>query len=178
MRGWEGNLRPCVVWVKPWRHSGIFTWDPFSWTLRTLEVWVWVQSGTSLEEQGSHDLDLARGHKGPVKAYMHRDRKGSTHTYSFILSFCPEHSAVTSSSTLVTLYQMTFHHITFRKTVFLPTVKSVQPQSVRQAFFCISVKGAIEQIKRFKMKMFKLGQSAKFCSHFGFKTILNIRKVW
>jgi hypothetical protein len=47
--------------------------------LRTLEVWVWGLSGTSLEGQGSRDLDPVRGHKGPVKAYVQRDRKGSAH---------------------------------------------------------------------------------------------------
>jgi ribonuclease HI len=29
----------CVS-VKPWQHSDIFIWDPFSWTLRMREVWV------------------------------------------------------------------------------------------------------------------------------------------
>jgi hypothetical protein len=41
------------------------------------------QFGTSSEGQGSRDLDPVRGHKGPVKAYVHEDRKGSTHTYSY-----------------------------------------------------------------------------------------------
>jgi hypothetical protein len=84
MRDWGGNLSPCVcVSVKPWWHSGVFIWDPFLWTLRTLEVWVWGQCGTSSEGQGSRDLDPVRGHKGPAKACVQRDRKGSTHTYSY-----------------------------------------------------------------------------------------------
>jgi hypothetical protein len=33
--------------------------------------------------QGSCDLDPVRGHEVPVKAYVHRDRKGSTHIYSY-----------------------------------------------------------------------------------------------
>jgi hypothetical protein len=74
----------CVS-VKPWQHSGISIWGPFSWTLRTLEVW--GHCGTSLEGQGARDLGPVRGHKGPVKAYVHRDREGSTHVHSFIHSF-------------------------------------------------------------------------------------------
>jgi hypothetical protein len=31
--------------------------------------------------QGSHNLDLIRGHKGPVKAYVQRECEGSTHIY-------------------------------------------------------------------------------------------------
>jgi hypothetical protein len=73
----------CCVSVKPWRHSNVSIWDPFSLTVRMLEVWVWGQCGTSSEGQGFHDLDPVRGHKGPVKAYVHRDRKGSTHTYPY-----------------------------------------------------------------------------------------------
>jgi hypothetical protein len=56
--------------------------ESFSWTLRTLDVWVWGHCGTSLEGQGSHDSGPVRGHKGPIKKpYVHQDRKGSTHTY-------------------------------------------------------------------------------------------------
>jgi hypothetical protein len=43
----------------------------------------WGQCGTSLEGQGSHDSGLGRGHKGPVNANGHRDRKGSTRTCSY-----------------------------------------------------------------------------------------------
>jgi hypothetical protein len=41
--------------------------------------------------QDSRDLDLMRGHKGPVKAYVQRNREGSTHIYSLLIniSFCP-----------------------------------------------------------------------------------------
>jgi hypothetical protein len=49
------------------RHIYLGSWDAFSWTLRTLEVWVWRQCGTPLEGQGSHDSGLVRGHKGPVR---------------------------------------------------------------------------------------------------------------
>jgi hypothetical protein len=42
--------------------------------------------GTSSGGQGSCDLDLMRGRKGPVKACVQRDREGSTHIYSYSYS--------------------------------------------------------------------------------------------
>jgi hypothetical protein len=62
---------------------------------------IWGQFGTSLEGQGCHDLDPLWGHKGSVKAYVYRDRKGSTHTYSLLNLLAPP---TTSFYCLIILY--------------------------------------------------------------------------
>jgi hypothetical protein len=54
------------AWVRSPGDTHIYL-GSFLWALRTLEVWVWGQCGTSLEGQDSHDSGLGRGHKGPVR---------------------------------------------------------------------------------------------------------------
>jgi len=40
--------------VKLWLHSDMCIWAPSSWSQRTLRAQVWVPSGTSVKQQGSH----------------------------------------------------------------------------------------------------------------------------
>jgi len=47
----------CVS-VKIQRYSDTLPWVSFSSTLRMLELYIWEQSGTLLQEQGSHDRDV------------------------------------------------------------------------------------------------------------------------
>jgi hypothetical protein len=56
----------------------------FLWTLRTLEVWIWGQCGTSLEGQGSHDSGLGRGHKGPARPTF----RGTARARPTLILFC------------------------------------------------------------------------------------------
>jgi len=44
------------VSVKLWLHSDVYNWSPFSWTQRTLRVYIWGPSGTLAKEQGSTEL--------------------------------------------------------------------------------------------------------------------------
>jgi hypothetical protein len=60
--GLERKPQPmCCVSVKPWRHSHIFIWDPFSWTLRTLEVWAWVAICNFFKRTGLSWLGPSKG---------------------------------------------------------------------------------------------------------------------
>jgi hypothetical protein len=52
--------------------------------IRVLSLGGEGQYATSLQGQGSHNSGLVSGHKEPAKqkAYVHRYRKGWTHTYT------------------------------------------------------------------------------------------------
>jgi hypothetical protein len=57
----------CCVSVKPWRHSGISIWDTFSWTLRTLEVWVLRAIWNFLRRTGLSWLGPSEGAQRPCQ---------------------------------------------------------------------------------------------------------------
>jgi hypothetical protein len=68
-------LPTFFVSVKLWLHSDVCIWAPSSWSQRTLRV-AWGPSGTSVKQQGSHELIW--GTKGlSFKAKVHWDHEVS-----------------------------------------------------------------------------------------------------
>ena len=52
---WTKPRPTFFVNVRPWPHSDMCNWAPFSWCQRTLRVKTWEPSGASVKPQGSHD---------------------------------------------------------------------------------------------------------------------------
>jgi hypothetical protein len=109
------------VSVKPWQHSDIHIWVPTFWTLRTLGVSVWGQSGILLKEQCCQDWDVAKGEQRARKWSTRVGTKGLGPLF-VLFYFAPLKmvAEVSSEVLVIFFYQPTRRHIPEQRNLIVP----------------------------------------------------------